>query len=118
MLTKTHNNQYNSKMLPFNDGFVQIYTIEKRSAKDYLGTFDFRNETVGIQAFTEFQTLGIQIDKVISIPINSIAEVGRILKINDDSYFYQITMIQIKDTLPKSLRLTLTKTSIKWNEND
>lgn len=118
MLTKTHANQYNSKILPFNDGFCQIYTIEKRTAKDFLGKFDFREETVGVQAFTEFQTLGIQIDKVISIPYNTVAEVGRILRINQDTNFYQITMIQVKENIPKSLRVTLTKTNIKWNEGD
>lgn len=118
MLTKTHANQYNSKILPFNDGFVKIYTIEKRTAKEYLGTFDFREETVGVQAFTEFQTLGIQIDKAISIPYNTVTEVGRILRLNQESNFYQITMMQVKDTVPKSLRLTLTKTNIKWNEGD
>ena len=118
MLTKTHANQYNSKILPFNDGFVQIYTLEKRTAKEFLGTFDFREETVGIQAFTEFQTLGIQIDKVISIPFNTVAEVGRILRLNQESNFYQISMIQVKDNLPKSLRLTLTKTNIKWGDGE
>lgn len=118
MLTKTHSNQYNSKVLPFNDGFVMVYTIEKRTAKEFLGQFDFREETIGIQAYTQFQTLGIQIDKVISIPYNTIADVGRILKINQENNFYQITMVQKKDTLPKSLRLTLTKTNIKWNEGE
>ena len=118
MLTKTHANQYNSKILPFNDGVVQVYTIEKRTAKDFLGTFDFREETVGIQAFTEFQTLGIQIDKVISIPYNTVVEVGRILRLNQDSNFYQIVMMQVKENVPKSLRLTLTKTNIKWGEGN
>lgn len=116
MLNKTHINQYNSKILPFDDGFCEIYTIEKRTVKEKLGTFDFREETIGVRAFTDFQVLGIEIDKVISIPYNTVAEVGRILKINQDTNFYQITMVQVKDNLPKSLRLTLTKTNIKWNE--
>lgn len=118
MLTKTHANQYNSKMLPFNDGYCVIYTIENRTAKERLGQFDFREETVGLQAFTDFQTLGIQIDKVISIPFNTIAEVGRVLRINQGDNFYRITMVQRKDTLPLSLRLTLTKDNIKWNGGD
>lgn len=115
MLTKTHANQYNSKMLPFNNGTCGIYTIEKRTAKEKLGQFDFRNETIGIRAYTDFQLLGVQVDKIISIPINDVAEVGRILRINQDENFYMITAIQIKDTLPKSLRLTLQKSNIKWN---
>lgn len=119
MLTKTHANQYNSKVLPFNDGFVEIYSIEKRTAKEKLGQFDFREETVGIQAFTEFQTLGIQIDKVISIPYNDVCEIGRVLTLNQEPNFYQIAMMQKKDSnIPVSLRLTLTKINIKWGNAD
>lgn len=118
MLTKTHANQYNSKMLPFNDGICCIFTIEKRTVKEKLGQFDFREETVGIQAFTEFQAIGIQIDKAISIPYNNIAEVGRVVRLNQEENLYNITMIQKKDTVPKSLRLTLAKNNIKWNEEN
>ena len=118
MLTKTHANQYNSKMLPFNDGICKVYTIEKRTVKGCLGQFDFREETVGIKAFAEFQTLGIQVDKVISIPMNNIVDVGRLLKINQEDNYYKINLIQKKDTLPTSLRLTLTKTNIKWTDDD
>ena len=118
MLTKTHANQYNSHILPFSDGRCAVYTIEKRTPKDQLGTFDFRNETIGIKAYTGFQTLGIEIDRVISIPINTVAEVGRVVRLNQDTNFYMISLIQVKDTLPKSLRLTLTKTNIKWNGDE
>ena len=118
MLTKTHSNQYNSHILPFNDGRCVICTVEKRTAKEVLGVFDFRNETIGIKAYTGFQTLGIEIDRVISIPINTVAEVGRIVRLNQDTNFYSISLIQEKDTMPKSLRLTLTKTNIKWNGDE
>lgn len=104
------------KVLAFNSGKCSIYTIEKRTVKDYLGTFDYHTETIGIQSFTEFQTLGIQIDKVIDIPVNNLVDVGRVLKIENEPNYYQIVMIQNKDTFPKSLKLTLTKTNIKWNE--
>lgn len=116
MLTKTHANQYNSHILPFNDGMCSIYTIENRTIKEKLGHFDFREETVGIKAFTDFQVLGLQIDKVISIPNNNVCEVGRVVKLNQDDNYYRIVMMQKKDTLPVSLRLTLTKQNIKWTE--
>lgn len=119
MLSKTHANQYNSKMLPFNNGTCGIFTIENRTVKTKLGQFDFRDETVGIRAYTDFQVLGIQIDRVISIPVNTVAEIGRLVRINQESNYYQINAIQKKDTtLPHSLRLTLTKTNIKWNGGD
>ena len=102
--------------LPFIDGKCIVCTVKNRTVDEVLGTFDFREETVGIQAFTDFNALGIQVDKTISIPFNNIVDIGRILRINNESNFYQIVMIQRKDTFPKSLRLTLTKTNIKWNE--
>lgn len=102
--------------MPFIDGVCEVYTIKKRTVEDRLGVFNFREETVGIQAFTEFSALGIQIDKTISVPYNNVMDIGRVLKINDEENLYQITMIQRKDSFPKSLRLTLTKTNIKWNE--
>lgn len=104
--------------LPFIDGRCVICTIKNRSVDEVLGEFDFREETVGIQAFTEFNALGIQIDKTISIPYNNLVDIGRVLKINDETNLYRIVMIQRKDTFPLSLRLTLTKINIKWNEKE
>ena len=110
-------NKQSNQPLPFKDGKCIVCTIKNRTVDETLGTFDFREETTGIQAFTEFNALGIQIDKTISIPFNTIVDVGRILRINEDTNFYQIVMVQRKDTFPLSLRLTLTKTNIKWNED-
>ena len=106
----------NNQPLPFIDGKCVVCTIKNRTVENVLGVFDFREETVGIQAFTEFNTLGIQIDKAISIPYNNLVEIGRVLRINNEDNLYQIEMIQRKDTFPLSLRLTLTKTNLKWNE--
>lgn len=102
--------------IPFVDGTCEVFTAEKRTAVASLGKFDFREETVGVKAYAEFQVLGIQVDKAISIPYNTLVETGRLVKLNDESEFYRITLIQLKDSFPKSLRLTLTKTNIKWNE--
>lgn len=102
---------------PFRDGICTIYTVEKRKISEELGTFDFREETVGIEAFTEFQTIGVEIDKVISIPFNNVANIGRVVKINDEDNFYQISLIQRKDTFPKSLRLTLSKSPLRWEDD-
>lgn len=104
------------KILPFNDGLCSIYTIEKRTISETLGVFDFHEETVGITAYTNFQNLGIEVEKVISIPYNNVAKTGRVVKLSNENNYYLISLIQVKDTLPKSLKLTLTKTSINWNE--
>ena len=110
------NKRHVLEVLPFKDGQCKIYTIEKRTIDKCLGTFDFHNETVGIKAYTEFNVLGIEVERAISIPENDVAQVGRVLKINDESNFYQIVLIQHKDTFPRSLRLTLAKANIQWSE--
>lgn len=108
MRTKTTKSQK-----AFNDGRCSIYTVEKRSIKEKLGDFDFQEETVGVKAFYEFHVLGIQIEKVISIPFNELINPSRVVKIGND--FYTISLIQKKDTFPISLRLSLSKSPLKWN---
>lgn len=101
----------------FNDGVCRVYTVEKRKIKEQLGSFNFSEETVGIKAFTEFQTLGIEVEKAISIPYNNLVDTGRLVKLNDDDYYYKISLIQVKDTFPKSLKLTLSKTPLRWDDD-
>lgn len=107
---------YQSKILPFNSGICEIYSVEGRTIDTKLGKFNFHEETVGIRAYTEFQTNGIEIEKVISIPYNELIDMSRVVRINGSDNFYRISLIQVKDTLPKSLRLTLSKATINWKE--
>lgn len=104
------------KPKPFNDGICQVFTVEKRRIKDCLGIFSFKEETVGIKAFSELHVLGIEIERVISIPFNPLVDRSRVVKIGET--YYQISLIQHKDTFPKSLRLTLTKTPLKWSDGN
>lgn len=104
------------RLQAFNDGICKVYSLDKRNIDQELGTFNFREETVGITSFTEFQALGIEIEKVISIPFNNLVNTGKVVKLNDDKY-YQISLIQVKETLPKSLRLTLSKKPLRWNDD-
>jgi len=104
-------------MKAFNDGYCDIYVVEKRKIGDKIGRFNFKEETVGIQSYTQFETLGIEIEKVISIPYNNLITNGRVLNINGGEQFYQISLVQIKDTTPKSLKLTLSGTPLRW-DND
>ncbi len=104
--------------LPYVSGTCDVFSTEKRTVKDFLGKFDYREETLGIKAFTEFQTIGIEVDKVISIPYNDLVDIGRVVKLDKEEGFYLVSLVQRKDTFPMSLRLTLSKTQIKWNEVD
>lgn len=110
----TSKNQVES--IAFVDGVCDIYTIDGRQAKTKTGTFNYKESTVGIKSYYGFQTLGVEIEKVISIPYNTLVNKSKIVKIGDDTY--QITLIQPKDTFPKSLKLTLSKSSIKWGRTN
>lgn len=106
-----------SNIKAFNSGRCEVYSVEKRTIKDKLGTFDYCNETLGITMFTEFQTIGIEIEKVISIPYNEIAQIGRVAKLSDGG-IYRISLVQEKDTFPRTLRIALSKNTLGWNTND
>ncbi len=103
--------------IAFNNGICRIYTVENRSLVEELGAFNFREETVGIKAFTEFNAIGVEIAKVISIPYNKEVDIGRVVRLNDDTMYYLISLVQVKDTFPKSLRLTMTETPLRWNND-
>ena len=103
-----------SKPKPFNAGICQIFTVDKRRIKECLGIFSFKEETVGIKAFYELHALGVEIERVISIPYNNLIDRSRVVKIGEE--YFGISLIQVKDTFPKSLRLTLTKNPLKWND--
>lgn len=101
----------------FNDGKCEIYTLADsgRQLKTLLGTFNFQEDTIGIKSFYySLHIEDIKIDRTISIPYNNLIDKSKIVLIGDESY--SISLIQPKDTFPKSLKLTLTATSIKWRK--
>lgn len=107
----------NLDRVAFNDGTCEIYTLADsgRQLKDKLGTFHFKEDTIGIKSFYySLHVEDIKIDKTISIPYNKLIDKSKVVVINDSTY--SISLIQPKDTFPKSLKLTLTQTSIKWRK--
>lgn len=100
--------------IAFNDGKLDIYTVKNRRLQKKIGTFNFRNETIGIKQYYETSTLGIQIEKIISIPFNNLVANGYAVVINDEHY--NIELIQTKDTFPKSLRITLVKIPLEFKK--
>lgn len=99
----------------FNDGKLDIYTVKNRKLQNHIGTFNFCDETIGIKQFYEFNTLGVQIEKIVSIPFNNLVTNGYAVVIDEE--FYNIELIQVKDTFPKSLRITLTKTPLGFKDD-
>lgn len=101
----------------FNDGTCEIYTLADsgRKLKEKLGTFHFKEDTIGIKSFYySLHVEDIKIDKTISIPFNKLIDKSKVVVIGDSTY--SISLIQPKDTFPKSLKLTLTASSIKWSK--
>ncbi len=101
----------------FNDGKCDIYSLADsgRLLKEKLGTFNYKEDTIGIKSFYySLHIEDIKIDKTISIPYNKLIDKSKVVVINDSTY--SISLIQPKDTFPKSLKLTLTQTSIKWRK--
>lgn len=101
--------------IAFNDGICTIYSVENRNLKEKLGCFNFKEETVGIKAYSEFHLIGIEIERVISIPYNPLINNGYVVAINGSHY--DISLIQKKDTFPKSWRMTLSKSPMRWNDD-
>lgn len=99
----------------FTDGLCSIYTAEGRSLKTKLGDFYFKEETIGIRSFTEFQAIGVEVNKVISIPFNDLVDIGRVVVIRGE--YYLVNLIQRKDTFPMSLKLTLSKNNLRWQDD-
>lgn len=101
----------------FKDGQCEIYTLADsgRQLKEKLGTFNYQEDTIGIKSFYySLHVEDIKIDRTISIPYNKLIDKSKVVIIGDNSY--SISLIQPKDTFPKSLKLTLTATSIKWRK--
>lgn len=102
-------------MIAFNSGTCTVFkTNGKRSLVKKLGSFRFKEETLGIKAVNEFKLNGIEIERTILLPYNDLINRGSVVRIGQD--VYKIELIQPKDTQPKTLKLTLSKDAVKWED--
>lgn len=97
----------------FSSGKCSIYNASERKLTSKIGDFYFQDETIGIKTFTELYAVGTQTDRVISIPFNKL--IGTAQAVVIDTIVYKIELIQPKDTFPKSLRLTLSRSPFTWS---
>lgn len=110
-MLKTSKTKQVIRPIAFNDGICSIWTLEKNHLKTKLGEFDFHEDTLGINTFHELGLLGKQVDRVISIPYQTLIDQSFAVVIESKAYY--VITIQKKDTFPMSLKLTLEKTPIK-----
>lgn len=102
---------------PFKDGLCELWSVERLSLKEMIATFNFDEETLGIKSYSQFKTLGSDIERVISIPYNNIVDkANQVMLINGQAY--RIELIQKKDTFPTSLKITLSKSTVGYLKHD
>lgn len=105
----------NRKFETFNDGIVKVLEVNQRSITKELGKLRFGYRTIGIKRFYEAKVLSSSVDKLISIPKNTIVKQMNIIEI--ESVQYKIEQIQEKfDTAPPCLYLSLKKETIKYTD--
>ena len=113
--------QNRNKVLAFNDGICNVYSAEHKTLKANLGTFPFKEYSIGIKTRYQLGLIGESIDKVIAIPFNPLNKTARVVGIvgdNGEEEFYTIKDFQPVNTFPKSYKLNLYKGKLEWKKND
>lgn len=104
----------------FNDGVLNVcQSKDGVIIENKANSIRFGNKTYGVQRFFKAEASGNQIDRMIATPFNDFINREDILELTDfkDNVkkLYEIVMIQkIFDSAPKSLLITLKKTSINY----
>lgn len=103
----------------FNDGILKILEAEDGvilSEKEYQIRYGIK--TVGAVRFYKAQVAGTEIEKMISVPFNYFIKQMDLIEIKsfhtNEVEIYRIKHLEIKDTAPKSLYLTLVKDGINY----
>ena len=106
---------------PFADGRLTVLEANEGviSAESYK--FPYGYKTVGIKRFYNAQVAGSTIESLVAIPYNTKVKQKDLIELLDfetgDKLIYRIEQIQIKDTAPKSLYLTLIKDGVLYDDN-
>lgn len=103
----------------FNDGILKILEAEDGvilSEKEYQIRYGIK--TVGAVRFYKAQVAGTEIEKMISVPFNYFIKQMDLIEIKsfhtNEVEIYRIKHLEIKDTAPRSLYLTLVKDGINY----
>lgn len=84
----------------------------------YSDKFRYGTKTVGVTRFYEAQSAGTKIESMIAVPYNNIIKQNDLIEQycfhTGETNIYEIKQLQIKDTAPRSMYLTLVKGSIRY----
>lgn len=103
----------------FNDGEISVlYAKDGIITGNHSDRFRYGVKTVGVSRFYQAQSAGTKIESMIAVPYNNIIKQNDLIEqfsfSTGESTIYEIKQLQIKDTVPKSLYLTLAKGSIRY----
>lgn len=105
----------------FNDGVISILKAVDGVIESTVIEFPYGIKTVGINRFYQAKTAGSDVKMVVSIPYNKKVHQTDLVELHDfetnTKEVYRIDMLQVKDTAPRSIWLTLVGVPIKYDDN-
>lgn len=107
----------------FNDGVLSVLNANDGviTSNKFEETLRFGIKTVGFSRFFGAEVAGTKIEKLISVPFNSLIQQDDLIETTSfytgEINVYRIKLMQPKDTVPRSLYLTLVKDGIAYTDN-
>lgn len=103
----------------FNDGVLNIVEAKDGFLLKNKLTVRYGLQTIGVTRFYQAQVAGSTIDEVVSVPYNLEINRGDLVELqayNGKKGVYRIHLLQVKDTIPRSMFLTLKKDDILYDD--
>ncbi|MFV0553006.1 MAG: hypothetical protein ACK5L6_13950 [Anaerorhabdus sp.] len=107
----------------FNDGILSILNAKDGviTSNKYKETLRFGIKTVGFSRFFGAEVAGTKIEQLISVPFNTLIHQDDLIETRSfqtgEINVYRIKLMQPKDTVPRSIYLTLAKDGIAYTDN-
>lgn len=103
----------------FSDGIATVLTAKNGVIlSNAFSSIRYGIRTVGAIRFFQAKTAGTEIDMLISVPFNYLIKQNDLIELQSfhtgQKEIYEIKQLQVKDTIPKSLHLTLVRSSINY----
>lgn len=106
----------------FNDGVLTVLNSEDGVIlSEKFKSIRYGEKTVGTMRFYRANVTGAEIKKLVSVPFNYLISQNDLIELQDfhtrEKEVYKIKHLEIKDTAPKSIYLTLVKDGILYTDN-
>lgn len=106
----------------FNDGLLIVLDAKDGIIlKEKYKSIRYGEKTVGAIRFYQANVAGTEIKKLISVPFNYLIEQNDLVELIDfhtkNKCIYRIKHLEFKDTVPRSIYLTLVKNDILYTDN-